>query len=266
MPSDRMENLRVYQRWRSLTRMKISNLLQIYLATQYGTEGESSEDEYEAFDDVKGGKLFVDLVRTARQEEMQFVRERQIYEYRITFECIQKTGRPPVNVKWVDTNKGDDAHPLVRSRLVAMEFRRPLIEKWFAATPPIEALRVLLVIAAAGCSEGQTPRKLLHINVSRAHWYPKAIRVVYVRLPLEDPRGGDASVCGKLKKTMYGTLDAAQRWAEHYGTILVKADFVKGVASPCHFYHLQKASTWSSVATILLVLVKTRTFFAWSRC
>ena len=92
------------------------------LVTQYGTEGESSEDEYEAFEDVKGGKLLVDLVRTARQEDMQVVRERQIYDYRFTSECIQKTGRPPVNVKWVDTNEGDDAHLLVRSRLVAMDF------------------------------------------------------------------------------------------------------------------------------------------------
>ena len=116
-----------------------------------------------------------------------------------------------MNVKWVDTNKGDDAQPLVRSRLVAMEFRRSWISKWFAATPPIEAVRVILVIAAAGCSEGQAPRKILHIDVSRAHWYPTVTRDAYVRLPLEDPRGGDASVCGKLKKTMYENLDAAQR-------------------------------------------------------
>ena len=149
------------------------------LANHPSPEAESSEDEYEAFDGVKERTLPVDLVRTAREEEMQFVRERQIYEYRPTSECIKKTGKQPVNVKWV-------------------EFRRSWIAKWFAATPPIEALRVILVIAAAGCSEGQAPRKFLHIDVSRAHWYPTATRDVYVRLPLEDPRGGDASVRGKL--------------------------------------------------------------------
>ena len=139
------------------------------LAAQSVPEGKSSEDDCEAFDDVKGGNLPVALVRTARQEEMQFVRDREIFEYRPTAECVQKTGRPPVGVKWIDTNNGDDTHPLVRSRLVAMEFRRPWIAKWFAATPPIAAVRVLFVIAAAECSEGQAPRKLLHIDVSRAH-------------------------------------------------------------------------------------------------
>ena len=120
-----------------------------------------------AFDDVKGGELPVDLVKKARAVEMEFVKEREIYEYRPVSECIKKTGKPPVGVKWVDTNKGDDEQPLVRSRLVAMEFKRSWIAKWFAATPPMEAIRVLLVIAASGCSEGQPPRKLLHIDVSR---------------------------------------------------------------------------------------------------
>ena len=36
---------------------------------------------------------------------------------------------------------------------------------------------------------------------------------------------------------MYGTLDAAQRWAIHYTKILIDAGFLKGIASPCHFYH-----------------------------
>ena len=182
----------------------------------------------------------MDLVKKARALEMEFVKERQIYEYRPVAECIKKTGKPPVGTKWLDTNKGDDEQPLVRSRLVAMEFKRSWIAKWFAATPPMEAVRVLLVIAAAGCSEGQPPRKLLHIDVSRAHWYPKAKRDVYVKLPPEDPRGGDATICGKLLKTMYGTLDAAQRWSEDYLEKLLAAGFTKGMASPCHLFHAQR--------------------------
>ena len=42
---------------------------------------------------------------------------------------------------------------------------------------------------------------------------------------------------GKLDRTMYGTLDAAERWAEYYSQILVQAGFRRGTASPCHFYH-----------------------------
>ena len=38
-------------------------------------------------------------------------------------------------------------------------------------------------------------------------------------------------------KTMYGTLDAAQQWGEHYARALVAAGFSRGRASPCHFFH-----------------------------
>ena len=39
---------------------------------------------------------------------------------------------------------------------------------------------------------------------------------------------------------MYGTLDAAERWAEHYSMTLCPAGFIRGAASPCHFYHPSK--------------------------
>ena len=36
---------------------------------------------------------------------------------------------------------------------------------------------------------------------------------------------------------MYGTLDAAEQWAIHYGNVLVKAGFRQGESNPCHFFH-----------------------------
>ena len=36
-------------------------------------------------------------------------------------EARARTGKPPITVKWVDVNKGDDASPDYRSRLVARE-------------------------------------------------------------------------------------------------------------------------------------------------
>ena len=36
---------------------------------------------------------------------------------------------------------------------------------------------------------------------------------------------------------MYGTLDAAQRWSDDYTGHMIAAGFLKGTASPCHFYH-----------------------------
>ena len=60
---------------------------------------------------------------------------------------------------------------------------------------------------------------------------------MYIQLPDEDPRSGEPGASGKLEKTMYGTLDAAERRGEHYAATLTKAGFTRGTASPCHFYH-----------------------------
>ena len=52
-------------------------------------------------------------------------------------------GKRVIGVKWVDLNKGGDARPAYRSRLVAKELRAfsPLApqEELYAATPPTAA-------------------------------------------------------------------------------------------------------------------------------
>ena len=200
-------------------------------------DDDSSDYNAVAYDDAKGGELSVPLVRKAREEEMEFVRSRQIYSYSTVSECRARTGQPPIGTKWVDTNKGDDQRPKYRSRLVATEVRKPWSDKWFAATPPIEALRLMVLLAARGNPKTGRPRRTLLLDVSRAHWYPEAKRDVWIRLPAEDPRADEPGVCGKLNRTMYGTLDAAQSWGDHYSKILTDAGFIKGLASPCHFFH-----------------------------
>jgi hypothetical protein len=44
-------------------------------------------------------------------------------------------------------------------------------------------------------------------------------------------------VCAELLKTMYGSLDAAARWAAHYSEVLRGAGYAQDKASPCHFFH-----------------------------
>ena len=62
-------------------------------------------------------------------------------------ECWKTTGKAPVTVKWVDTDKGTEEDPRIRSRLVARDFRKQGEkdrEDLFAATPPLELKRVLM--------------------------------------------------------------------------------------------------------------------------
>ena len=154
---------------------------------------------------------------------------------------IKGTGRNPVDLKWIDTNKGSAEAPRYRPRMVCTAVRHKVVEPIFSATPPLVTLRILLCVA---CQEDifrvQDPFLISVTDVSRAHFYADAVRDVYVRLPDEDPKAKQPSECGKLQKTMYGPLDAAQWSREQNAQVLETGGFSRGVASPCHF----STKTW----------------------
>ena len=62
-------------------------------------------------------------------------------------EAWKLTGRPPISVRWVEVNKGDDDNPNYRSRLVAREIRMAGEDSIFAPTQPLESLRMVLSYA-----------------------------------------------------------------------------------------------------------------------
>ena len=113
------------------------------------------------------------------------------------------------------------------------------MEAIFSATPPLESLRALCTLAASEEPGNADPLRLMVVDISRAHFYADASRSVFIKLPEEEPRSGEAGVCGRLLKTMYGTLDAADHWSAHYTQVLEKAGFTRGTASPCNFVHSQ---------------------------
>ena len=149
-------------------------------------------------------------------------------------ECWSKTKRKPIGVRWVDVNKGTAENPNYRSRLVAKEVKTDDKLEYFSATPPLEALKLLLSIAA---SMPRDEVRVMHIDVRRAYFHAHVKRDVYVALPLEDYQRGDEVMCGKLQMSMYGTRDAARNWEETYGRVLSQNGFVQGATSPCTFYH-----------------------------
>ena len=67
-----------------------------------------------------------------------------VRELRPVAECIEKTGRKPTKVRWVDVNKGNTKTPNARSRIVAKDFKTDARPDLFAATPPLEYLRYLV--------------------------------------------------------------------------------------------------------------------------
>ena len=115
---------------------------------------------------------------------------------------------------------------------MAKEFNTGARPDLFAATPPTECLKLLLHKMATRGKE----YKLLYADVSRAYFYAKALRPVYVQIPQEDLQPGETGLCGNLLLSMYGTRDAAQNWHEEYAKTLPEAGLTRGTAPPRLFH------------------------------
>ena len=98
-------------------------------------------------------------------------------------EAAEKYGITPVDTKWVDTDKAFEGEPMqFRSRMCAGEFKSDDRPDLYAGTPPLEALKAIISIAA---SHKET-FSIMHIDVSRAYFHAKAQRLVPIRLPVEE--------------------------------------------------------------------------------
>ena len=193
-------------------------------------------------DDMSGQMLKKDLVIAARKEEMAKYFMHNAYNKVPVADAWNVTGKAPIGCRWIDINKGDDENPEYRSRLVAKEINRSPSDEMFAATPPLEAKKMLFSMAMTDFSQGRATRsngtqKLLFIDVRRAYFYAPARRSVYVNLPDEDSKPG---YCARLNVSMYGTRDAASNWEDKYASHLIKCGFVQGKSSPCVFFHAEK--------------------------
>ena len=159
---------------------------------------------------------------------MDYVKSKQLWVKRPKSECWQRTGRPPVSVRWFDTNKGDNQNPNIRSRLVARQIRHPGQDAVFAPTTLLEALRTLLSLAAtdlpgraARVRDLRSPKKtqVSFVDISRAYVNAKTDPddPTHVQLPVEDVDSG-SGLWGLLQRHMYGTQKAADGWQTEYST------------------------------------------------
>ena len=187
----------------------------------------------QAWDDVTGQELIASEVQAARAKEMGYVKSMEVYAPATYAECIKNTGKPPIKSRWLDINKGDDANINYRSRWVAKQFKTYDDFEMFSATPPLDAIRYVVSVAAS-----QKDGRLLAIDVSRAYFYAPARRLIYVELP--DEAGEGQNICGRLLKSLYGTRDAAANWAAAYTSVMENMGFIAGHSNPCLFKHKSK--------------------------
>ena len=80
--------------------------------------------------------------KNAREKKIKYLWDMEEYEYSTEAEARARTGRKPVGLKTIDTNKGSAEAPRYRSRLVCTEVRHEGVEPIFSARPPLEGRRV----------------------------------------------------------------------------------------------------------------------------
>ena len=201
---------------------------------------ELQEDYNKFFDNISGEELPSDLVLNARQEEIEWVRSINLYDKVPRAEADSK-GIRPLQIRWVDVNKGDRAHYNVRSRLVGKELKARtkhalLAHELFSAMPPWEMVKSLLSLLV---TDGVAAESLVLgvFDISRAHFMAPATRELYVEIPDEDRDPEDGDCVGRLNRSMYGFRDASHNWMEDWQGLLQEEGYKIGVANPALFWN-----------------------------
>ena len=169
----------------------------------------------------------------ARKTEIEFFKKMGVS---IKVHKSKAFGNKVVTTRWIDTNKGDDKNRDHRSRLVGRELKTDNRLDLFAATPPLEMVKMLVSICARNQSRAD-PMRMATIDIKRAYFYAPVEREVFIQIPEEDKSPGDEDKVAQLRLSLYGTRDAAQNWARRYSKHLMSLGFTQGRASPCNFHH-----------------------------
>ena len=111
---------------------------------------EEEQEQYViCFDDITGKELPWHAVHEARELELKHLRDLGVYEKVDEKEAVEKYGVTPVDTKRVDTDKAFEGDPMqIRSRMCAREFKSDDRPDLYAGTPPLEALKAIISIAA----------------------------------------------------------------------------------------------------------------------
>ena len=172
-------------------------------------EQELSNDPFKFFDDVTGQTLDQKRAVEARKLEMQLFRNMKVYD-KVPRWMAARDGCKVITTKWRDINKGDQRNPNYRGRPVGREIKTASRLDLFAATPPLESLRMIWSMCASN-QDRQDPYRIMSVDVRRAYFCAKATRPVFFEIPIEDFEPRDEGKVARLNLSLYGTRDAAQR-------------------------------------------------------
>ena len=201
-----------------------------------GTEQDVRGGEF--WNDRTGKPLDSEKVRAARAEELREL-DRRVWVEADVQECWNQKGRGPIAIRWVDVDNGFGVY---RSRLVAKDLKPKSKvndqEGLFAATPPLELVKMVIVKAAkASRNEHAQVREVLFLDVSKAQLYAPMLDEDFVQLP---PERWTEGKCARLIYTLYGMRTAASNWEKEYSNTLEVVGFRPGRATVDAFYHPER--------------------------
>ncbi|CAK0850901.1 unnamed protein product [Prorocentrum cordatum] len=143
---------------------------------------------------------------------------------------VQQSGPVPVDAAvppgdwtsyWDDVNGG-----YLEAGLVAQA--RAVEREWVKKQELIE------IVPRKGRKPGNF--KIGFFDISRAHFYGKAQRRIFVELEEESRKEYGEDKCGLLLKSWYGTQDASKIWQGDYTELLEEHGYKAGVSCPAVFY------------------------------
>ena len=68
-------------------------------------------------------------------------------------------------MRWIDINKVDSINPKYRSIMVAKEYRDSIAHEMFAATPPVESLRMIVSWASSWSNQDKEQRAVMACDI-----------------------------------------------------------------------------------------------------
>ena len=184
----------------------------------------------QAWDDVTGSALDAQEEERARKDQIEFIRKMKVYD-KVPRSQAWRSGRKVIGVRWIDIKKGGSVNPKSRSRMVAKEYKDSVAHEMCAATPPVEARRMITSWAASWGNKHEEPRAVMACDISRAFFHAEAGPNMYVELPEEDHEPGKYLV-GKLRTALYGTREVAAAWQKEVTRHLTQIGFKKGDFNP----------------------------------
>ena len=125
--------------------------------------------------------------------------------------------------RWVLCNKGDIEKQKIKARWVATEVNTGNDVTFYAATPPLEAKRLLFSNYAHQRRRRGPQLQISLCDITKAYFNAKPSRYLFVRLPKE--MGLPSNHVGHLLRCCYGTRDAGSLWEELYTSALIAMGF-----------------------------------------